>query len=317
MKMTALKRIAGAVGPVVAGVLALAIGLAKPAPVKADGEAAAKEKAERCATRVSIALTGKTATSELLAAADPQANVDAILADAAFIERFARFVNSEFNTEPGETAADDSAYTLAKYILEQKKPWHEMFDGQYAVTDTVTADPQGLGYFRSEPWMRRYAGNEPAGYRLPAAYRFLQNTTGLKLTAVTNAAGVDISATGRQAAACAGCHYQKWYALDLVAKVLSKRKGQNANMTFTPPSEGPQKILDGKMIANDKELVDALLQSEDFTFNQCRLAFQYLYGRPENSCEAGVFDKCVDAFKKDGTIQSALATIAKDPTFCQ
>jgi hypothetical protein len=312
-----LRRIAGAVGPVVAGALALVVGLAKPEPVKADGASEAKEKNERCATRVSIALLGKTATPELLASDNPQSAVDAMLSDAAFIERFARFVNSQFNADPGDTAEEDSAYTLAKYVLEQKKPWKEMFVGQYNVTATVAPDPNGLGYFRSLPWMQRYAGNEPAGYRLPSAYRILQNTTGLKLTAVTNAAGVDISATGRQAAGCAGCHYQNWYALDLVAKILSHRKGTGANMTFTPPNEGPQKILGGQTIANDKELVEALVASENFKFNQCRLAFQFLYGRPENTCEATVFDKCVDAFVKDGTIQSGIAAIAKDPTFCQ
>lgn len=317
MATKVLRSIAGAAGPVVASLVVLAVGLAKPDPVKADGASEAKEKNERCATRLSVALLGKTAAADLLASSDPQSAVDAMLGDAAFVDRFARFVNSQFNADPGDKPEDDSAYTLAKYVLEQKKPWKEMFVGQYTVDTAVTPDPNGLGYFRSPAWMMRYAGNEPAGYRLPSAYRILQNTTGLKLTAVTNVAGVDISATGRQAAGCAGCHYQNWYALDLVAKILSHRKGTGANMTFTPPNEGPQKILGGQTIANDKELVEALVASKDFEFNQCRVAFQYLYGRPENTCEAAVFDKCVDAFEKDGTIQSGLAAIAKDPTFCQ
>jgi hypothetical protein len=284
-------------------------------PVRAD--AAADEKRERCATRVSIALHGSSAPAALMTAANPQDQVDAMLADPVFTERFARFTNSEFNPQPGVNVAEDASYTLAKYVLVNKKPWSDLFIGAYGVTNTVTADPNGLGYFRSDAWMRRYAGNEQDGYRLSAAYRIQQNTTGLKLTAVTNVEGVDLTATGRQAAACAGCHYQNWYALDKVAKILSRRKGLGANMTFLDPNEGPQQILGGKTLANDKDLITALVESTNFKVNACRLAFKYLYGRPENTCEAQVFERCVDAFTKDQTMQSAIAAVAKDPTFCQ
>lgn len=131
-----------------------------------------------------------------------------MLADPTFIERFASFTNSQFNPEPGESAAADASYTLAKFVLAGQKPWKDMFVGAYAVTDTVAPDPSGLGYFTSRAWMTRYAGNETEGYRISSAYRILQNTTGLQLTATTSVDGVDRSATGRQAAACSGCHYQ-------------------------------------------------------------------------------------------------------------
>ena len=286
-----------------------------PKPVRAEGDEV--EKRERCATRVAIALHGAAPTTALLTNPSPQDQVDAMLGDPVFAERFARFTNSEFNPQPGVNAAEDASYTLAKYVLTNKKPWSELFVGGYDVTNTVAVDAAGLGYFRSDAWLRRYAGNEPAGYRLSGAYRILQNTTGLQLTAVTNVAGVDLSATGRQAAACAGCHYQNWYALDKVAKILSRRKGMGANMTFLDPSEGPQQILGGKTIANDKELVTSLVDSTNFKVNACRLAFKYLYGRIENTCEAQVFERCVDAFTKEQTMQSAVAAVAKDPTFCQ
>jgi hypothetical protein len=295
--------------------VAIAVIASASKPVRADAEA--DEKRERCATRVSIALHGAAAPAALLSAANPQDQVDTMLADPLFVERFARFTNSEFNPQPGVNIPEDASYTLSKYVLTNKKPWSELFVGAYDVTNTVTADPNGLGYFRSDAWMRRYAGNEQDGYRLSAAYRIQQNTTGLKLTAVTNVAGVDITATGRQAAACAGCHYQNWYALDKVAKILSRRKGLGANMTFLDPNEGPQTILGGKTLANDKELVTALVASTNFKVNACRLAFKYLYGRPENTCEAQVFEHCIDAFTKDQTMQSAIAAVAKDPTFCQ
>jgi hypothetical protein len=284
-------------------------------PVRAEGDET--EKRERCATRLSIGLLGKSAPAALLGAASPQDQVDAMLADTVFVERFARFTNSQLNPQPGQNAAEDASYTLSKYVLTNKRPWSDLFVGAYEVTNAVAPDPQGLGYFRSAAWMKRYAGNEEDGYRLSSAYRILQNTTGLELTATTNVQGIDLTAKGRQAPACAGCHYQSWYALDKVAKVLSRRKGQNNNMTFLPPNEGPQVILGGKTIADDKELVTALVASENFRVNACRLAFKYLYGRAENTCEAQVFERCVDAFAKEQTMQSAVAVIAKDPTFCQ
>lgn len=317
MNHKVLRRIAGAVGPVAVFALALAAGLAKPEGVRAEGEAEAAEKRERCATRLSVALLGKSPSTEMLSAANPQDRVAAMLEDADFVERFARFANAQLNPEPGANVAEDASYTLAKYVLENDKPWKDMFVGKYDVTNEVTEDPNGLGYFRSDAWMKRFAGNEEEGYRIVAAYRILQNTTGLELTATTNVDGVDLSATGRAAAACKSCHYDNWYALDKVSKVLSRRKGTGNNMTFDPPTDGPQQILGGKTIKDDQELVEALVASENFKFRACRVAFEFLYGRPESTCEGAVFDKCIDAFVKDGSMKTAIATIAKDPSFCQ
>ena len=314
-KRKLLRRIAGAVGPIVAGSLALGIALAKPE--KANADPAADEKAERCATRLSVAFLGKSPDATLMANKDPQSAVDSMLSDATFIDRFARFINSEMNNDPGDTAADDSSYTLAKYVLTNNKPWSDMFLGQYNVTDTVTDDPNGLGYFRSRPWQVRYAGNEENGVRIVTAYRMMQNTTGLKLTAVTKVEGVDFTATGRQAAGCRGCHYENWYALDKTASVLGIRKGTGTNVTFTAPTGGPQTILDGKTASNDKDLVTALVASENFKFHAARLAFKFLYGREETTCEGAVFDKAIDAFNAKGAMKDALSAIAKDPGFCQ
>jgi hypothetical protein len=87
-------------------------------------------------------------------------------------------------------------------------------------------------------------------------------------------------------------------------------------MTFSPPTGGPAAVLNQPAIADDKALVSALLASVDYKFFACRLAFSYLYGRDENTCEGPLFDKCIDAFSADGKIQSALLAIAKDPTYC-
>ena len=76
-------------------------------------------------------------------------------------------------------------------------------------------------------------------------------------------------------------------------------------------------MLGGIIVGNDKELVTALVKSEAFEFRACRLAFEYLYGRAEMTCEGPVFDRCMTAYKATGTIQAALASVAKDATFCQ
>jgi hypothetical protein len=299
-----------------ASIVAIAASLgAMTSPLRAEEDPAAKN--ERCAIRLSMALLGKSPDAALLRSAAPQDSVDAMLADPAFVERFARYTNRRFNAEPGDNVGEDAVYTLAKHVLTNRLPWKEMFVGRTNVGETVTADPAGLGYFRSDGWMRRYAGNEPAGYRLVAAYRILQNTTGLDLAATTNAPEADISAEGRKAPQCKVCHYEGWFALDKVAKVLSRRQGLNKEMKFIPPNEGPQTILDDESIANDEALVKSLVSSEDYRVHQCRVAFGFLYGRPENTCEAPVFEKCLDAFTSEGTMQAAVRAIAKDAGFCQ
>jgi hypothetical protein len=279
---------------------------------------------ERCATRLSAAILGQTATAALITQANPQTSVDAMIATPVFQEKFSRFINAKFNVDPGAVPAEDASYYLAKYVLQNNKPWSDMFIGQYridpgasaTVDAVVVADPNGLGYFRSRTWMVRYAGNELAGYRITAAYRMMNNTLGLKLVAAVNTNGVD--ATGRMQAACAGCHYNNTFGLDYAAKILSKRVGTNAaTMTFSAPTEGAQPLLGGQMITDDKMFVTNMVNSTDFKFNACRTAMEFLYARPEFKCDGPVFDACMNSFTASGTIQSAVAAIAKDPGFCQ
>ena len=284
----------------------------------AEGDKA--ETNERCGIRISIALQGKSADAALLASADPQTAVDAMLASPEFADRYARFTNSEFNGGPSTAATDDPVYYLAKHVITQGKPWSDLFIGEYSVTASATAmdvkdDPDGLGYFRSPSWMKRYAGNEDKGYMLTGAFRILSNTTGLELNASVGNPGEDRSATGRAAGACKSCHFDDWYALDKFARLLPKKKGQGDAVTFTAPTDGPQQLL-GKTLTNDKELVASLVDSDAWRFAQCHNVFKFLYGRGENQCEAKVFDTCVDALVSQKTIQSAVAAVAKDPSFC-
>lgn len=279
-------------------------------------------KAERCATRVSVAITGKAPTTALMTNADPQSQVDALIGSADFQERFGRFVNATFNDDPGATSIEDSAYHMSKYVLANNLKWEDMFLGGYNATVnnnvvTIAAAPTGLGYFRWQPWKVRYAGNEEAGILISTAYRIMNNTIGLKLVASTNAPTVDISATGRQAAGCRACHYDGWFALDKTAAVLGRVQRNGTNITFAPSTAGAQDVLGGISVTDDKSLVTALVKSPAFEFRACRLAFEFLYGRAEQTCEGPIFDKCVDAFKADGKITTAIASVAKDATFCQ
>ena len=301
------------------GAIALAVAL-----VAGQGTAAADQAAnERCANRLSIAFIGKTAPANQMTAVDPKQAIDSLLQSPDFYERFARFINSEFNDSPGPSATTDAPfladapYHLAKKVLAAGGPWSDMFLGKYRLVSvasnaSVVDDANGLGYFRSDAWYRRYEGNEQAGIKIATAYRILNNVVGLRLPAATGAPDTDQSATGRKATGCAKCHYDNWYALDKIASVLPL-KGQS----YDAYSGGPKEMLGGKMIANDQQLVTALVESENFSVNACRLAFKFLYGRHDNQCEGALLDLCVANFKTQKTIQSALATVARDASFCE
>lgn len=313
--MSSLKKLLPMLPLLAAGVFAFT---AKPAN-GADATADMAERTEKCATRLGIAMIGERAPDG--------ATFDTLVKDPKFQERFARFANSEMNNSPGQKASEDASYYFAKYMLVNDKVWSEMFVGKYTLNPVnaqqpngdqqVADDPNGLGYFHTRAWQVRYAGNELNGIRIVTAYRMLQNTLGLKLTATTNAPDVDTSATGRKAAQCAGCHYNPWFALDNTASVLGIRKGTGDAVTFEAPTGGAKSILGGVMIKDDVELINALVTNEAFDVNACRLAFKYLYGRVETSCEGPVFDQCVADFKKDKKITSALKAVATDSNFCE
>jgi hypothetical protein len=303
--------------PAIAGGTAL---FSKKSAYAEDAAADKAELAERCSVRISMALLGTSPDAKLLGSTDPQSSVDAMVKTPEFTERFARFINSELSGMPSDAAKNDPIYFLAKHVLTENKPWSDLFNGPYALTATadginVTADPNGVGYFRSPVWQKKFAGNDEEGTMLVAAFRTIQNTTGLELKASVGVPDEDRGLTGRQATACRGCHFDAWYALDKVATLLPKRVGTGDEMKFTPPTAKSADVL-GKTVANDKELIDTLVASDAWKFNQCRRVFKFLYGRGENRCEAKVFDECVDKLTESKSIKEAVAVVAKDPSFC-
>ncbi len=248
-------------------------------------------------------------------------SVDEALRAPAFNARFAGFINSKFNPEPGRNHAADSSFFIAQHVLANQLPWRDTFVGRLKVPNrdypVVEADPDGLGYFTSEGWLQRYAGNEKDGYLIVAANRVLQNTIGSVRTAAANNADPNVpnDSMGRRAPACAGCHYQGPYALDFVARLLPRKTVVNRQLGFAPTREGPQPVLN-RSVTDLRQLVETLVASEAFDFWSCRLAFEFVYGRAEYACEAPLFDRCVDAFQASGKIQDGLRVLIEDPGFC-
>lgn len=271
---------------------------------------------------MAVAFTGKSPSDALLAAPDPQAQVETLLSSPDFYERYASFINRSFLKSAGPDPQSEAPYWLSLRILNENKPWKDLFLGPYNVSadqnGKVTAgdDPKGLGYFRSDAWMRKHAGGEAAGIRLTTAARIIQNVVGLKLEAAPAKPDQDRSAVGREAPDCRGCHFDSWFALDRVASVLSRRVGTGADLTFGAQPSPSAQAFDGVTITSDKDIVTTLTSSEQFLFHQCSLAFTFLYGRSENACEGAAVDKCMNALKSTGSIKSGLAEIVKDPAFC-
>ena len=293
------------------------------------------EDRERCARRIASAFTDLGPSTALLTATDPQTMIPGLIAPAVqpndggviytpFEEKFSRYIDQSFNPRPGAVPAEDAAYYLTRYVLLNNLPWKDLFTGPYRVDPgstsfdeaIVRSDTAGLGYFRSRTWMVRYAGNEVDGYRLVSAYRMLNNVLGVKLVAAQNTDGIN-SATRQTNPACSGCHYEPVFGLDYIAKILTRRSGIGTAMTFLAPSEGPQVFLGGQTIANDLQFVTAMVNATDFKFRACRIAFEFLYGRPEYKCEGQIFDRCITAFTASGRITDAINTVATDPSFCQ
>jgi hypothetical protein len=224
---------------------------------------------------------------------------------------------------PGAKPSEDAPYHLMKHLLTKGAPFRELFVGPYSVRAdektgaVVVDDPDGLGIFRSPDWLVRYAGNEVSGLKIATANRIVNNVTGVEITAVTTPPGADVTATGRSAPACRSCHFENWYALDKLASVLTRKKVDGETVTFEPSTTGPVTLFGNVRVKDDKDLVNALVASKDFSFRACRLAFEFLYGRAENACEGDVFDTCTAAFAKDGAITSAVGAIAQHGSFCR
>ena len=185
-------------------------------------------------------------------------------------------------------------------------------------TNAVAPDPEGLGYFRSDAWMRRYAGNEEDGYRLSAAYRILQNTTGLELTATTNVAGR--RPHGDRAA---GRRLPRLPLRELV-RARQGREGPE-------PPTGPERQHDVHAADRGRRRRSSTARRSPTTSSSSprssarrTSASTPAASRSSTSTAASrtrARRRCSSAAsmpsRRSKTMQSAIAVVAKDPTFCQ
>ena len=139
------------VGAITAAVIAAAVS----SPRRADAEpvnAQPTAQPELCATRLHIAMVGESAPAEALASTQPQAQFDALAKDPRFVERFSRFINSQLNSVPGATPAEDASYYMAKHVLTNDLPWSEMFVGKLKVVSMLESLP-GVGKVKARKVM--------------------------------------------------------------------------------------------------------------------------------------------------------------------
>ena len=279
--------------------------------------------AVRCRKTTAIALAGRLPLAAESALQDDQAFRTAVMNSDDFRDRFASYLMRELNNAPAEDRFQDALYTMTVDVLKERRPFSDLFKGKLTIKLSpttaryyVTDDPDGLGYFRTSGWMVRYAGNEGEGIRLTTAYRVMHNLTGMKLTAVNNAEAGDVSKKGRESPHCRGCHYDGWAPLDPIAALFGKRRGIGASIEFLPPDPGVSATVAGHVVKSDRELVELLVASNDYKVRMCRLMFKFVYGRDETSCEAPVFDRCVDVLNAEDSAVKALDTLVSQGGFC-
>jgi hypothetical protein len=257
-------------------------------------------------------------------AGTPQQRVPEFLVQSGFRSRWAAFLNSRFNAQPGLNAEEDVMTAVVDYVLANNRPWKDVFVGRFTMSGPsgypkIADDPMAPphGFFGLKSWQRRYAGNEENGVMLQAAYRILRATIGIELTPSPQNATGDATLTGRQRAECRSCHFDSPYALDRVAAVLPwRRMGVGARATIEPQAPTAQVLFDGRTVQSLDELLAVIVESDAFYFWSCRLAFEFAVGRAETGCEAKVFDACVDALKATGDIRAGIAAIMTDPMYC-
>ena len=302
------------------GNLALAASLLASAPSFA-------ETAMQCSQKLHTTLYGRSATATELSIANPMANVDAMMKNKEFIEKFSKYVNAHMNWLPGAGKNGNPVYMAMRFFLfndrEGEKPWHELFTGGYSTYDNgYNKSESATGYFSNREWQKVYKGNEEFGYQLRAAYLILNNQIGLNLEALTvnNSGGSGRSARQDPNSVCVTCHFNTEFALDRIASILPlvDRKGSDAQNTLFLGAPGPfnQEIY-GQKVNNLKELTVALAGLEQFNSNACHIAFKFVFGRNERGADKEIFQACLTEFKESGYITSAVKHFVDSPIFCK
>lgn len=281
------------------------------------------ENVQQCNQKLYNTLYDRAPTQIELEAANPLTRVDAMLANDAFQDFFARYINAKLNTGPADKPEDEVVFNMVKsYILKRDKDWAELFTAKVDIVgQNINPKPDAVGYFESRSWKKRYAGNEEEGLKLRTAYMVTNNIIGLKLDALTVTSSGDSSKKGRAdpSNVCISCHFNLPFALDKVALILDRvdRKASDAQNTLFLPPIGPAQVIYGESVANLTELANMLVKRSEFNSNACHMAFTFVFGRDESAHEKQLFSQCMEKFTASKKITTAVKHFVESDIFCQ
>jgi hypothetical protein len=286
------------------------------------------ETSMQCSQKMHSVLYGRSATAAELQIANPMGNLDNMIKNTEFVERFSRYVNKHMNWLPGSGKSGNPTYQAMRQYLfnarEPEKPWEQLFTGGFETYDGgYNRSESASGYFSNREWKKVYKGNEEDGYKLRTAYLILNNQIGLNLEALTvnNAGGSGIKSRQDPSTVCYTCHFATEFALDRIAAILPRvdRKNSDAQnlLELPPPGPSPQTIY-GNTVTDLKSLTKTLAKLDEFNNNACHVAFKFVFGRDERGADKELFQQCVTEFKNSGGyITSAIKHFVESPIFCK
>ena len=287
---------------------------------------AVAESPQQCNEKLSSTIYGRSATSAELAITNPLGRVDDMIKSREFIDHFAGFVNAQMEWIPDDGGIINNPVYLAmtRYMFDggTEKDWAELFTGNYELhSNGFNTRNQGSGYFSDRVWKRKYRGNEEDGFKLRTAYLILNNTIGLNLEALTvnNSGGSGREARSDPSTVCYACHYREEFALDRIANVLPKvnrEASDDQNLIESPPPGPTPQTIYGTEVSSMDELVDSLVTTDEFYTNACNIAFRFAFGRDERGADKDIFRGCLDSFKADGKITTAVRHYINSGIFC-
>lgn len=284
------------------------------------------ESLMQCNQKLSSTLLGRSATAAELNITEPKSRVPDMMKSDEFVEHLSSYINAHMEWLPNDGIGNNPVYSALTFYLFQEgveKPWSELFTGNYDLNSNgYNTRNEGSGYFSSQIWKHRYKGNEEDGFKLRTAYMILNNSIGLNLEALTvnNSGGSGRDARQNPDTVCYACHYKEEFALDRIANILPQvnRVSTDAQNLIEYPAPGPApQTIYGAMVSNLDELVDSLVTTDEFYTNACHIGFKFVFGRDERGADKEIFKSCLDTFKADGKITSAVRHFIDSDIFCQ
>lgn len=326
------------------------IGLVALSALSSAPAMGAAQNSMQCSQKLYSTLFGRAATATELELANPLSNVDSMLQDEEFHNKFGEFVNAHMNWIPAEGSRNNPVYMgITKYLFKpgpnewifdengnrtdqkytQELPWAYLFTKGYETYDNgynpKTQDRcmnAASGYFSTDYWQKTYKGNEEGGIKIRTAYMIMNNQIGLDLEALTvnSSGGSGLEARSDPSTVCYACHFATDFALDKVASILPKvdrtKAPDEQGCTDLPFAGNTQTTVYGQTISNLPELTELLAELPQFDENACSIAFEFVFGREERGADREIFEPCIAEFEKSGFITTAVKYFIESEYFC-